>query len=156
MSNRVSGLQGYVLVSSPTVTGSADEWLGAKSFTVAINADAPDVTGFDSGGWKETVPGLKSFTGSVEASWDSDMDLLVLGTGGTPPLVGIGKTIRMQQVLHQYTVNSVEKVTALIFNAVITNLTWNVAVNGAVEYSIQFAGDGSIDLNNLEHTSIRP
>lgn len=151
MSNRIGGLQGYVMIGTAPATGSAvtttDEFLGAKSFTLSAAAEAPDVTGFDSGDWRETVPGLKGFTGSVEASWDEGMELLSMGEPGTPPVIMIGNSISVRLVMSQPTTGTV---IALEFNAVVSNVSWNVTVGGAVEYNIQFTGEGTVNFTTVK------
>lgn len=45
-----------------------------KSWKLDINSDLKDTTNFGSAGWKEQMPTIKSWGGSVEGKWDVSED----------------------------------------------------------------------------------
>lgn len=148
---RVSGLRGYIYLSeTPGDSAPAIPWFGAKSYSISIQANRPDCTGFDAtNGWAQSVKGLNKFTGSVEAFWDSRLTALKK-TGPTPPIIFPGQTLRFRLTICEIVVDTVPTVVSFDFDAIVSSAAYNVINGQAVSYSIKFEGNGPIDLD-LEH-----
>lgn len=152
--SRLSGITGWVYVdnnSSPENPVS-NEWLGAKSYTLNVEANLPDTTGFPvtprGDAWRETIDGLKNYSGTVNAVYETDLVELHIESGN-PPVLSIGQTIRLQLGLNYYYTepppNDPAYYWGFDFVANITSFSYNVAVDGAVEYTINFTGSGYLN-----------
>lgn len=124
---RLSGIDGSFKIAAD---GSAPAVVkGVKEWTVDLQAEAPDVTGFDSGGWRQTVKGLKSWSGTLTASWDTD----ATGTGSVLDLFNAEADVELY-------LDATRKITG---NIVINSFSVRNSVEGAPEISINFSGDGA-------------
>lgn len=126
MSIRKSGIDGSFKVGSTAATAV----LGIKSWGADLNAEQPDVTGFDSGGWKQTVGGLKAWSGTATGSWDAT------ASGGSGDILNLFGTSGKVELI----ISSAEKIAGDI---VVTSFSVNNNVAGAPEITINFAGDGA-------------
>jgi hypothetical protein len=144
---RRSGITGF-LKYSDTLTGTpADVWLAASAWSISTEASQVDASAFDNNGWYCIVPSLKRFSGTITASYDSNLTDL----GGSPPLLSIGQEIRL--FLGLWTINIPSSRYGIFCNVLITGWTWKNAVEDAVRYNIQFEGDGAVGLTDIAHIS---
>lgn len=142
---RLTGLLGFVMYSStPGASGFSDEWLGVKSYEIGISAERPDATGYDSGGWRQVVRGLRGFSGSVEAVFDTALPGLFT-VGEDPPVLSNGQMIRLRLALREIG-DPATAVDSFDFDAVITDVSYRVRVDDTIVYTIRFQGTGPIDL----------
>ena len=64
----VSGVNGAFYIADSG--GTPAEFAKVRTWSVDVNAEEVDVTGFGDTGWRTTVGGLKSWTGTVEGQCD--------------------------------------------------------------------------------------
>ena len=119
MSCNTSALAGY----GGSVTGGVTA-TEIRNWTMDLTQDIYDVTSYSSNGWKEFVAGLKGATGSYESVGDTvetvgSKAACVFNTGGTGD----------------------PSITADIL---VTNVNYNVPVDGEVGYSVDFTVCGAI------------
>lgn len=125
--SRFAGKTGEVKIA-PTGTEEATV-LGVKSWDIDTKGDAVDVTGMDSGGKKEFIPGLTEWSGTAECFIDSE------------------ETQILDEIVSGVYVDVIFEITdALTFSGsgVITGIKPTVAVDGAVTVSLSLQGSGGI------------
>lgn len=127
-STRKSGVDGSFKIAA--TSGSVAIVKGVKSWNCDISIASPDVTGFDSGGWAQTVPGLKRWSGSLTASWDAD------ATAGTNKIIDLFGALADVELI----ISSTEKISGTV---AINSFAVQDGVDGAPEITIQFSGDGA-------------
>lgn len=112
----------------------------AKAWSVDITGETVDVTDFSSGGWKESVQTLKSWSGSITVIYDGGEDTGVAGliTGLTA-----GSTVALVLQTSATGTGTAEKFSG---NALITSMPVTNDVNGIIEVSFSFEGTGALTL----------
>ncbi len=115
---RLSGKTGYVLLYGATATG-------VRNWTMDHTFEVIDVTGFDSSGHRQYVPGIDDWKGSFAGFKDGVP--LAIGTSGT---IGLYESTSTTQVWTG--------------TMIVTGRHQTVAVDGAVEYGYDFQGSGAL------------
>lgn len=72
----VSGINGAFYIAASA--GSPLEYSKVRTWSVDVNAEEVDTTGFGDTGWRTTVGGLKSWSGTVEGQCDNSTQWNVL------------------------------------------------------------------------------
>ncbi|MFA5054245.1 MAG: hypothetical protein WC565_09315 [Parcubacteria group bacterium] len=72
----VSGINGAFYIADDG--GTPAEFAKVRTWSVDVNAEEVDVTGFGDTGWRTTVGGLKSWTSTVEGQCDNSTGWNVL------------------------------------------------------------------------------
>lgn len=121
-----------------SITVEAGAMGNAKAWSLDISQETIDITDFGSNGWKESVAGLKSWSGSVTAIFDAS------GTAEGALQTGLttGSDVTLALTLGggtgSYDVYSGE---AKITSQSVTN-----DVNGVVEVTFNFEGNGALSI----------
>lgn len=98
-----------------------------------VDSDLIDVTSFDSGGWKESIQGLKSWSGSLEGNWNMS------DTNGQKALQDAllgGTTVSLE-----LRVNGTNKYSGTAF---IGKMSVEAPVDGKSTVSFDFTGSGAL------------
>lgn len=122
-----------------SITVGAGAMGNAKAWSLDISQETIDTTDFSSDGWKKSVAGLKSWSGSVTAIFDASGTAEgALQTGLTS---GSDVTLSLQlgAGTGSYDVYSGE---AKITSQSVTN-----DVNGVVEVTFNFEGNGALSIS---------
>jgi len=123
----VTGKSGAFKVST-TKVGEISSW------KLDIETDMKDITTFDTTGWKENTPTLKSWSGSVEGEWKVATD-----TTGQKALQDalLGGTT----VTAEFNVNGTNKYSG---NAFIKKISVGEQVADTVKFSAEIVGTGAL------------
>ena len=116
----ITGKDGSVSVGATNVTQ-------ISSWSISIEADTLEYTSFDSGGWKDMMGSLKSWSGSCEGfAGGNDSTLLAVGT-------------EVQLVLVEGTGG-----TTYTGNAIVTSKSVDASTAELVTVSFDFTGSGEV------------
>ena len=116
----ITGKDGSVSVGTTNVTQ-------ISSWSISIEADTLEYTSFDSGGWKDMMGSLKSWSGSCEGfAGGNDSKLLAVGT-------------EVQLVLVEGTGG-----TTYTGNAIVTSKSVDASTAELVTVSFDFTGSGEV------------
>jgi len=127
----IKGFDGSVTVASGAMGN-------AKAWSLDISQETIDVTDFGSNGWKESVSGLKSWSGSITAIFDAS------GTAEGALQTGLtaGSVVALDLQMGDGT-GSYDKYSG---SANITGQSVSNDVNGIVEVTFNFEGTGAITI----------
>lgn len=127
-------IKGYS--GSCTVGGSAVT--EAKAWSLDVTQETVDTTNFGSAGWKESVPTLKAWSGSITVIYDGGDD-----TGQASLIAGVtsGSEVAVELVTSASGLGTSEKFSG---NAIITSMPITNDVNGIIEVSFSFEGSGAL------------
>lgn len=112
----------------------------AKAWSVNIQADTADTTTFASGGWKENVQTLKSWSGSVTCVFDGGADT---GEAALITSLTAGSTVAMVLLTAATGAGDAETYTG---TANVTSMPVASEVSGVIEVSFSFEGTGALTL----------
>jgi len=130
---RLAGQSGQFKVD--TTGGTPAVVLAVTNFTVNTTGAVPEVTGMDSSCWQAFVSGLKGWTISASAHWDTAESK----TLGATPVISVGATLDFEGVLHSSHTNLTFSGTCIV-----TGVTPEVSVDGSVDYTIEAQGTSSL------------
>ena len=121
---------------SVTVAGNVGSMDSAKAWSIDVAKETVDITSFGSGGWKESVSTLKSWTGSLTAIFDAsgadEVDLIDSLTGAS----SMAASFQLGTGTGTYDVFS--------GNVNVTGMSIVNDVNGIVEATFNFEGTGAL------------
>jgi Predicted secreted protein len=114
--------------TTPTKVAEITTW------SLDVSADAIDVTSFDSDGWQENLPGLKSWSGSAEGNWKVNTD-----TQGQKALQDAWLNGTLIQV--QFRINDTNYYAG---QALVTGLSIEAPVDDKISFSVDLTGSGPL------------
>lgn len=105
-----------------------------KSFKLDIDCDMKNVTTFDSNGWTENMPTIKSWSGSCEGEWKVGTD-----TAGQKALQDalLGGTT----VASEFNIDGTKKYTGSTF---VKKISISEQVDDTVKFSAEIVGTGAL------------
>ena len=115
----ITGKDGSVSVGATNVTQ-------ITSWSISIEADTLEYTNFGSGGWKENMGSLKSWSGSIEGF-----------AGGNDSLLSVGSEVQL--VLFEGTNG-----TTYTGDAIVTSKSVDASTAELVTVSFDFTGSGAL------------
>lgn len=111
----------------------------AKIWSVDITKDTVDTTTFASAGWKENEDTLKSWSGNITVIFDGGADAGESALAAN--LFASGAVVALELITSATGAGTYEKFTG---NAKVTSMPITNDVNGVLEVSFSFVGDGSL------------
>jgi len=130
---RLAGQSGQFKVN--TTGSSPAAVLAVTNFTINTTGAVPEVTGMDSECWQAFVAGLKGWTVSASAHWDT----AEAKTLGATPVISVGETLDFEGVLHASHTNLTFSGTCIV-----TGMTSEVSVDGSVDFTVEAQGTAAL------------
>jgi len=124
---KITGKNGRVTVDSTVI--------GVTQFQLNINNERQDCTNSESGGWREGVAGLDGWDGNLQAQYDSAQN-----PHDDPPDIKPGNILAATFIVDNAATNVANGTYS--GNIFIDNCQISLVVEGKVNYTVNFTGNG--------------
>lgn len=130
-----TGLEGSVKIGTDVVAE-------VTSWNLEVSGDTIDATSINSAqgndGWRSYHSGLKSWTGSLECHWDPEN---AAGQGAL--------TVGAEVTVNLYPEGDASGDTYFTGSAIVTGITRQASLDGMVEASFEFQGNGPLSTETM-------